>query len=305
VGPSLSPVERGFVVSSTGVGKQKYVYIVNHLGEPVWWYPTPFSEVTRARMSYDGKYMYARNLNLARGTAGSLLKVAMDGTGEEVMNLPKSHHDFAVAPNDTVLYDDCDGIFKYPGDASTPLFSVRSAFPTYAGTGGLGDEDCHTNAIQYNHFDKTVTFSDANHNALVSFDYETGTLNWVYGGSTDSDFDGDVTWDRQHGHHMTNSNTIYFFNNGAFPRGTSTVYRARLGDGVATWEFSYRSTINSLTLGDVQELPGGNVLVGYSSSGGVLHEVDPNAVLVRAMSLPFTNSGYIDHRPTLYGQPPR
>jgi hypothetical protein len=308
-GSSSSPVEPGFIVSSPGVGQGNYAYIINHEGEMVWWYEVPLSEISAARMSWDGKFMYARELNVGRSPNGRVMKVGMDGMGEEVVNLATSHHDFAPTPDGGFLYiagygnNSCDGIFKYPSEEL--LFDVDSAF-SWTGVGAIGAENCHTNAIQYNEFDNSVTFSDTNHDAIVSVDYDTGALNWIYGGAQDSTFTGDVTWDREHGHHMLDADTMYMFSNGAFSGGASNIYRVRFSGTTATWDWHYNvQGLNSSTLGDVQGLPGGNVLVTYSSAGGILHEVDENEQLVRSISMPFTNSGYANHRPTLYGKPSR
>src|SRR5690606_36052969 len=132
-GSSSSPVEPGFIVTSSGMGQGgPYAYIVNHQGEMVWWYQTPFGEVSAARMSWDGKFMYARELNVGRTQNGRVVKMSMDGLTEEVINLSTSHHDMAPTPDGGFLYiagygsNSCDGIFKYPSEQL--LFDVESAF---------------------------------------------------------------------------------------------------------------------------------------------------------------------------------
>jgi hypothetical protein len=234
------------------------------------------------------------------------MKVAMDGTGEEVVNLSTSHHDFAPTPDGGFLYiggfGDCDAIYKYPGE--TMLHDVNSAF-SWTGVGAIGQENCHTNAIHYNEFDNSVTYSDTNHSGLVNLDYDSGAIKWVYGGAQDSTFTGDVSWDRQHGHHMPDADTLYVFNNGEFTGGTSMAFRARFNGNTASRDWEYNGGVNSSTLGDVQVLPGGNILVTFSSAGGIVHEVDESGQRVQELNLPFQNSGYVNHRPTLYGKPPR
>ena len=58
-------------------------------------------------------------------------------------------------------------------------------------------------------------------------------------------------------------------------------------------------------MGDVQRLPNGNTIVGFSTKG-VLHEVDASGSVVQTLTWPLGASfGYVEKRATLYGPPPR
>jgi hypothetical protein len=70
----------------------------------------------------------------------------------------------------------------------------------------------------------------------------------------------------------------------------------------ATEVWSYAGDYASPTLGDAQRLPNGNTLVTYSNRG-IIQEVDGDKHLVRELST--ATLGYVEHRPTLYGPPPR
>ena len=58
-------------------------------------------------------------------------------------------------------------------------------------------------------------------------------------------------------------------------------------------------------MGDVQRLPNGNTIIGYSSKG-VLQEVSADGIVLQEWTWPLGASfGYIEKRATLYGPPPR
>ena len=69
----------------------------------------------------------------------------------------------------------------------------------------------------------------------------------------------------------------------------------------ATLVKDYTGDASSLTMGDVQRLPGGNTLVTYSGDGRIV-ELDASWNEVQALSV---RVGYTSWRPTLYGPPAR
>ena len=69
----------------------------------------------------------------------------------------------------------------------------------------------------------------------------------------------------------------------------------------ATPDWNYSDMGNTATLGDVQKLPNGNILITTSQLGSI-QEIDENQELVKSMKLP--SLGYTHYRPTLYGEPP-
>jgi hypothetical protein len=65
----------------------------------------------------------------------------------------------------------------------------------------------------------------------------------------------------------------------------------------------YKSNIQVDIMGDVQRLPDGNTVVGFSTQG-VLREVDASGNVLQELSWPAGASfGYLEKRPTLYGPP--
>jgi len=312
-GGSSAPKTPGFFLTSDFNGQ--WIYIFNQDGRIVWFYEAPFGQISRALMSFDGKKMYARTLNVGRMEQAAFLEINMDGSEPLQINLPTSHHDFTVTDDGHVVYirktptSTCDSLYRHPIGASddsgdTLLFDVEQAFPTDDGQGGIGGESCHTNSVHFNVRDGSVTASDLNHNAYLKVS-SAGELEWVLG-SADSTFSGDGTeWDRQHGHHLFAEDTLLFFNNGPMQSADSVMREVTLnvGQSTATYAaFSYQSEYGSSTMGDVQRLPNGNTFVTYSNDG-MVQEVGPDEQPVQSFDLS-TGTGYGQFRPSLYGSPP-
>lgn len=316
---SASEVAPGFLVTarfvnSGGDESEGQMYIYNQDGKLVWWYTPSISGISRAAMTYDGKYMIARDVNADGAAPGQIVKVSMDGLQEEPIAIQSGHHDFAVTPDNGVVYirkapDNCDELVKVSESGEeTVIYTVSDAF---GGNVGGGNDPCHTNAIHYNADDDTFTFSALMLNSFVKIS-SSGTLIWVLGGDA-SQFSGDgADWDRQHGHHMLAPDRILFFNNGSLGGpgsggGGSLALEVLLDldSMTATRVWDYDGNNSSQNLGDVQRLPNGNTLVTYSNAG-VVHEVNSDRQLIQEMTWRTGGAiGYVNHRPTLYGPPPR
>lgn len=301
------------VLSIYGSG---YVIILDTDGDPVWWYKAPgtvnaANGLSRARMSYDGKSMWMRNTNVAIGgpapQSSSAAEVSMEGTELRTIGADKvnGHHDLTVTPENGVAfiaYEDggssaaCDEIVELDeAGNTTTVYRLRDALSA------LLARQCHSNSIHYNEFDDTYTVSQRDFNTIVKVS-RSGELKWVLGGQI-STFQGDVSWNVQHGHHNVSENEIVFFNNET--QGPSAAVELQLMGTQATRTWSYQTNLSSFTLGDVQRLPNGNTLVVYSNSGEI-HEVDEQGNLVESLSAGLSGAfGYIEARPTLYGPPPR
>lgn len=310
-------VAPGYVLTSaqaTGAsGGGYYMVIYDHLGQPVWWYRSAIGGlVTRAKLSWDGKYIYGRDGNPSARSGGQVVRVAIDGSTEESLTVDTGHHDLAVTPDNGVLFlvggggDGCSRIEKWSAtDEVSDFYDLRDAFGDDFKS---GNDPCHCNSIHYNAADASITVSCLMQNAYVKVS-EAAELLWVLGGNNgQSHFTGDVAWDRQHGHQMLTPNRILFLNNNGGGDSTSESSLAvELELDVTNqtaqrvWEYDGKEVTQ--TLGDVQRLPNGNTLVTYCNAG-ILHEVDAARQLVRSWQ--FTNGvGYAEHRESLYGPPAR
>lgn len=293
-----------------------YAFIVDGDGDLVWWFKPPgFGDLTTARMSYDGRHMWITHANVP-SVEGRVGRVRMDGSEWEDLReeFPKQHHDLIVLPDETVAYlayapNECDDLILRSPDG-TKRTLLNTAAP-------LGNPVvCHGNALQYSPWNDTFVISDNDHAAYLEVDKQ-GNVSWVLGGGEQNDFDraggGASTFAGNHNFHLFERDRLLFFNNGtqgALVPGIAAVARElRLDlEGMTTtevWSYSADPAVSSPILGDTQRLPNGNTLVAYSAAGQV-HEVDADGRLLQELNWGKTKRfGYVTHRASLYGPPPR
>jgi hypothetical protein len=250
--------------------------------------------------------MLARDLNVSgQAQAGNLFRVNLDGTGEETIPLPSSHHDFTVTP-DGIAYlakagsaEGCDAVHLASEDGSgdTVLIDLWTVLEPFDNGGG---EKCHANFIRYYADEDAFTVSDRERDMLVKVG-GNGQVEWTIGNSPASVTGADIPdWRVQHGHHLYDEGHLLVFSNGALTGGTSHVLHFTINGTTATSDWSYSGMGNTGTMGDVQKLPNGNILITVSQTG-TIEEVDANQMVVQRMK--FDSLGYSHHRPTLYGEP--
>lgn len=322
-GMGQEPIGSGYVLSA--VYQSGVVFITNLEGELVWLLDSPLSGVSQARMSYDAKHIFVRTGNPS-GTAGGgpggggpggggggeIIRISVDGASQETIEAPTSHHDLTVLPNGSLVYlrrsetvTNCDVVVEHTVDGQeTVLYEFADAFPSFS-RGGTGD-DCHVNAVRYNEHDQTLNMSSLMLDSMINVGLD-GSLNWVVGGNDPTLDMGGLSWDRQHGMHMPDAGTMYFFNNGGNTQvgdGNSVVLKMLISaDSVALDDWFYDSNNQTGSQGDVQVLPNENVLITYSNDG-VSHEVNPEGNLVRTFEYAGP-VGYANFRTSLYGPPRR
>lgn len=303
--PLPEAVAPGFLVTSAGIGGQTApdapAFILDSDGDVVWWSAAPAS-CSRAKLDWEGTHMYMMMLNVRYSTTGgNVRRVSMDGLSVEdkLSGLTGGHHDFTVTPGGNIVaivhQNECSGILeRSPSGEITSI--VDDVHTLYEPVG-----DCHPNSIHYHPEDDSFTLSDRNPDLFVKIS-RTGELEWQFGGTNPL---GSVhyqgTWNVNHGHQLLPNGHFLFFNNGGAAR-QSPVLEYELTEPEATLVWSYTSDYVSGTLGDVQRLPNGNTLITYSNAGVIL-EIDGDSRLVQQFSLP--SVGYVEHRASLYGPPPR
>ncbi len=307
----------GFIVAENG----NNAYIINKQGEVVWSHRFPVT-LSRALMSFDGNYMYAREVGPFNATTGgAIYRVGMDGSGEMKLNVSGgTHHDLTVTPTgiaypakQTVGACDCIFVAGPDGSGSKCLVDLDVVFGKFAlGPGGQAQEKCHVNAIRYYKDTNTFSVSDREKDA-IAFISSTGQVLGSVGatptGTTPNhakaegaDSTTTSVWRVQHGHDQYEPNKIVLWSNGPFQGGTSKILHYTINGATAKLDWQYSGTGNSPTFSDAQHLPNGNFLATASSSGAV-HEIDPSQKLIQSFSN-LSRGGYSCHRPTLYGPPP-
>jgi hypothetical protein len=304
----------GFLLTEQYAGKQ-VVFILDKDAEIVWWFDPKsvspqFGDLTRARMSSDGKTMWIAHGNVPSQT-GRMLKVGMDGSGAQDLSssFTGMNHDFTIVKDtqgDWIYFiaygsgSQCDDIKEYsPTGMVKTVMNIGSAFSSGA---------CHANAIEYSSEDDTLVVSELDHDAYVKIK-RSGEKVWVLGGGSNNTFTGDgATWDNEHNLQMLGANHLLMFNNGSGSGGSNAI-ELNLDPTAKTatklWTYTASPAINNAIMGDVQRLPNGNTLVTYSTQG-VIHEVSADKKVLQTLTWGTSGAlGYAVKRPTLYGPSPK
>jgi len=321
-GTSPAKAAPGFIIGEkyTGSGEHYFAYIVNGEGEVVWAHQFPITP-TRALMSWDGKYLYARDLGATVGaTGGSIFRVAMDGSGETVLQVPGgAHHDLVAIPTGFAYIaraedNACDHIFTADPDGTNAksLVDLDAVFSHFTyGAGTFTFDHCHVNAIRYYRDDDSYSVSDREKDVIgvvsgqgailgsVGAKPTSDTPNHAIAEGADSEIDS--VWRVQHGHDLYQPNKLILWSNGIYHDGTSHVLHYTLTGATAQLDWQYTGAGNSPTGSDAQHLPNGNFIVTNTRTGDV-HELDETGKLVRVFRA--LANGYACHRSTLYGPPP-
>jgi Arylsulfotransferase (ASST) len=288
------------------------IFILDKDGALVWALDvtsTMANNCSRARMSYDGQYMFAANFANS-STAGVVYRIGMDGMGTgTTWSLPGRSHDMALLPNGNVVYFATDNMMANTTDTaeqimeldtstgtSTKIYDEATDFGALI-TSGMGMP--HTNHITYSPDLQAVTVSMLFLSTVAVVSYPGGKLLATFGGSK-SDF-GAMNWTWEHGHDV-HSDHIWIFNNNQSGNAHVLGFTYNESNKTATQTLDYNPGISCTTFGDVKELPNGNLYVTFSDTG-VFHEITKTGTLLRQITTT-TAVGYSEHRATLYGPPP-
>jgi hypothetical protein len=306
-------LDGGFLVMETfkqafGASGDGAAYIIDGDGDFVWWYVVKgFIDLSRARQSYDGKYMWITTVNVMSNTQ-KMIRVKMDGSDAQDLTkeFGNTNHDFAVRSDETVAFiaygsNNCDDIKeRAPNGTVTTIINSGTA---------VGASACHCNAIHYDRNDDTIVFSELDTSSIVKVTRDTKKVVWVMSSQNSSKATvTGINWKNQHGMHIIDKTHLLFFNNNTGPN--STAIEAELaitdGKGTAKQAWSYQSNVTVQYMGDVQRLENGNTLVTFSS-GGEIREVSPSGSVLQTIKISGSGSlvGFSEKRRSLYGPPPR
>jgi hypothetical protein len=175
------------------------------------------------------------------------------------------------------------------------------------------DEWCHSNAIHYVPTQDAYYVSVLDQSMIIKVNRSEGRLEWAIDGDGNNvggvKYLSGATWSRQHGHHPLEDGSLLVFNNGegGFGGGGNSLALAFTIDdsaGTARESWRYDGGSSTPTLGDVQQLSNGNILVVYSNSG-LMHEVAAGEASTSLRTITAGGFGYVDARKSLYGVPDR
>ena len=301
---------RGFLVTSL-LAEPSVAVIVDGDGEIVWAHRPDVDwdklYIPRVRLSRVGEWVIYHAAT-AFGTDGeggaethrSFVRVALDGSSEEIISITDAHHDFIELGDGTIATltrdrREVDGkevvgdrILEAGWDGSErQVFSVwdHLEYDPAQDTGQSGFGWTHANALQYDK-DAGLYFMSLRHlDCILAIDRATGTIQWTLGGQN-SDYalaDGSTQlFQRQHQFRMLDDHALVF-DNGTVENQDSRVVEyaldAATGSADLVWEHHNDPPLLSIGMGDVERLPGGNTLVTWSGPGQV-DEVSPTGEVV-------------------------
>ena len=181
----------------------------------------------------------------------------------------------------------------------------------HANTAHGGTGRCQCSGMAYGADDDTLVFSDLQDDCVTKIN-RTGSTVWVLNGGangTVNSFSGDTWTGGVHGIQVLSPVDLLIFTNNSASGTGSIALEMRLdtsaGKATKVWSYTANPAIQVDVLGDVQRLPNGNTVIGYSTKGE-LQEVDAYGVVLQDVRWPPGASfGYIEKRPTLYGPPIR
>ena len=309
----------GFLVLAF-TGETRGAAIFTTDGEPVWWWASDGELLIRAALSPARDAVWFNRFTIEPAASdrdqGAIVKVALDGSSEEILSLPKSHHDFVVRDDGAlvlpVLEDrEIDGTIVRgdtlveiaPDGSERTIWSAWDALP-YGGESGF-PEGWWTmlNHIQHAAADDDYVFSLKNISSLARVDGGSGATEWVIGGTHET-LVPDVRFSKQHGLHVVDSRHLWVFDNDGGPD-FSRVLQFELDPdaGTATVVESYSDELTSFVMGDVLQHDDGNVTIAWSTAC-TIDEVS-DGVRVSRLTFPEANTvGYITFAEQIGPSPP-
>jgi hypothetical protein len=308
----------GFIVTA----RDGEVVIFNKKGELVWAYA--MWNVFSAQMSWDGKYMIARDPGpFDLGNTGIFYRVKMDGSDFTSMDAPGGdHHDFAAIPGGIAYIakqkeGECDRVYQASLELTdgAPAFDTWQIFQHFPDLGEVeGTEICHANRIHYVPEKDLYTVSDRNKDAIAMFT-RSGTPVMSIGASPTGDWTKHVqadgaglggAWHVQHGHHFYADDKLVVFSNESSGGAAALHYTLTGKHAALDWKYAGAGASN--IQGDVQRLPNGNFLVTANLSNTMV-EIGPDGktelgrYVLKGPIGPLYGFTYATHRPSLYGRP--
>ena len=180
------------------------------------------------------------------------------------------------------------------------------------------------NNIQYSKEDDSLVFSDLDTSTITKVKRSNGSTVWSLGGTSSSatqTYQGTPWLGGEHGIHILGVDKLLFFrnNSGSVPGGAGSL--GGDGSGSCLMEMMLNSSAKTYTvrqiykasnpkiqndvMGDVQLLPNGNYVIGFSTAGQ-LQELSSSGTVMQTWKWGAGQTfGYIEKRATLYGPGPR
>lgn len=291
----------------TGAVVPPYCLILDRDGDLVWWYHAEGEELPgRCRLSRDGERMWMVPLNVDFLEDTELRSVTLDGSEEQRLPSPLAHHDFVERADGSLAvltYDprEIDGEIQ-EGDAIVEVAADGSRRTVYS-MWDFHDFDQdpasdtpwpHANALDLVEEDDDYLVSLLFLGGIARVDRSTGDEEWFLGGPASSFRSPEgrqILLDYQHGMDLEEDRLMVFVNGKSVQ--ASSVIELELdpasGTATETWSYWPEPALYNPTMGDVQRLPGGNVLATFSFNG-VIQELTAEGQVVWQLSSYLTGS---------------
>jgi outer membrane protein assembly factor BamB len=265
--------------------------IVDGSGEIRWYHIDDRGlDVYRALPSVDGKSILYNAASVSGDPAedSMIVRVALDGSWEETIEIPLLAHDFVEHPDGTLgvmvteFREGSDGkevrgdsIVEIATDGTmTTVWSAWDCFdPDVEEVDETEDGWTFGNALDYDPDEGVYYQGMRNFSSIARIDPATGTCEWVFGsiGATIEPDSGAATFLHQHQFHVLDDSILIFDNDGALS--TSRAIEFAMADGAVEWEDTWSYTpdpsIYTFVLGDVHRFDDGDTLITWSVSGQI------------------------------------
>ncbi len=291
-------------------------------GDYLWWHVDEDSQfqVSRARLSSDGRWIYYWAPNAGGGPNGEtqkLVRVSIDGTTVQDADYPDGHHDFVALPGgDLALleYDEQtvddepiagDRIVEMaPNGDTVEVYSVWDDLTYEPIPMAPGESWSHANALRYVEEHGAYYMGFRSFDGIFKIDRDSGELLWVLGGDYNDFAGADTMFSVQHGFQVLAEDRLLVFNNSEPMEAESTVLEVVFDEDAMSaevvWQYRPEPSMFSHSLGDVWRFDSGNTLVTYSNAGQI-DEVDPDGEVVWRLNAGLGGAlGYSEYLEDLY-----
>ncbi len=304
--PATEETTQGITLFGYGVGRREdaeapLYYGVDNEGFVVWYlHGTSITSTSAVARHISGNQFYIFD-------DSGLMRIDSEGNQLEVYALGDAapfHHDALILPNghrlaltqsvqtingesitgDIIIEVDSNGAEVWRWSTFDHLDTLRFPGPLSTRTNRSGALDwTHANAIYFDEASNQILLSLRSQSWVVNIDRTTGDIVWIMGNrdSVSADFDApfldliDGSWmANQHAATLTKNGQILVYDNANETDGPALNSRAVLFTVnpelmTATQSWEQRSTKYTSSLGDVDELDNGNILINSGGPGSI------------------------------------
>ncbi len=274
------------------IGNTTAATILDPEGNIVWYrIDNRDLDIFRARLSRDGRSVLYNAASVSGDPAddSQLMRVSLDGSEVEAVDVPLLAHDFVELPDGTLAAvvvefreyegEDLrgDSIVEVAPDGT--LTTVWSAWDCWDPAETLGTDLefgwTWVNTLDYDEARQMYLLGSRNFSSIIGVERDTGACAWAIGGTvaTVELTGGSSPFLHQHQFELTPDDHLIVFDNDGSAGMVSRVieydvdWDARSAEQV--WSYTADPPVYTFVLGDVARMPDGDTLVDWSGSGQI------------------------------------